>query len=64
MKYELIPKPVLDEAAENILLAINAFKRGDRDVTDHLEKAYKLLQENRTQCNVRPEGEKSVIFHG
>lgn len=52
MKYELIKKEVLDQALELIMAA-----RASAQRFANLSKAYKLLQENRTQCNVMPEGE-------
>lgn len=52
MKYELIQKEKIDRACELI------WESKTKTYTDisKLDEAYKILMENRTQCNVQPEG--------
>jgi hypothetical protein len=70
MKYELIPKEVLDEVCMNIQNANNSFAlahahdQKNKPLLDNiylaklqLGRAYQAIQHNRTQCNVRPEGD-------
>lgn len=58
MKYDLIPKRVLDEACEYILQAnkrIKVIDTDDKEPIIMLDRAYSTIQHNRTQCNVQPE---------
>jgi len=61
MKYELIQKDALDEALENILQATQRLTKNipiDKEYQLLLSRAYNTIQNNRTQCNVRPEDGK------
>ncbi len=53
-KYELISKDALDKALHEIQLARNL--SSNDDVLNTLNTAYLTIQENRSPCNVRPEG--------
>lgn len=63
MKYELIPKEVLDEVSSRILEVKSQIAAEKNEIKERkaiildLAQAYTTLQENRTQCNVKPEGE-------
>lgn len=57
MKYELIPKDVLDEVCGCIFEVKKTLAETNPEAKLWLDRAYRTIQRNRTQCNVRPEGE-------
>lgn len=62
MKYELIPKEVLDEVCATLLeigrnAGTNTSKVDCAAISLACERAYNSIQHNRATCNVRPEGE-------
>ncbi|MFA4870983.1 MAG: hypothetical protein WC623_22480 [Pedobacter sp.] len=56
MKYELVPKDVLDEALMAMFQAIQALEKiGDKESVLALSRAYNSLQSNRTYVAIQPE---------
>lgn len=61
-KYELISKEILDRVCSRILevrsqIVVEKNEITERDaILKELSAAYAELNENRTQCNVKPEG--------
>jgi len=61
MKYELIPKDILDKALESITMCIQSDSLNEcRGIRLVLSRVYNAIQNNRKSCNVQPEGETNM----
>ena len=54
MKYELIPKDVLDEALSQINEVRKSLTEANPEAKLWLDRAYTTIRLNRTGCNVQP----------